>query len=77
MTKISKIDKLRIDLLASILKSDKWEKKNPSNEEFGRLDFYLKKKKVKELSELKQEELDCLYKYVGELERTHPHFNQK
>lgn len=74
MQKILKIDTLRSNLLSSILKLDKWEKKIPSTENFNRLHLDVRKKKSEELTDLRRQEQVCLYKYVGELERTHPHF---
>ena len=77
MPRILKIDKLRSNLLRSILKSDNWQKKIPSKEEFQKLDVEQRAKMFKQARDLRSQEHKCLYKYVGELERTHPHFMKK
>ena len=77
VVKILKIDQLRANLLGAILKVDTCEKKNTSKEKFNTFALDVIKKQCKKITDLRRREQASLYKYVGELERTHPHFNQK
>jgi len=72
--KALKIDKLRANLLGTILKVDKCEKKEIPKEKFNGSALDVMKKQSKEITDLRHDEMVCLYKYVGELERTHHHF---
>ena len=74
MVKTLKMDKLRANLLRTILKVDKCEKKDISKEKFNVFALEVMKKQSKKITDLRQREMVCLYKYVGELERTHQHF---
>ena len=77
MTRTSKIDKLRSNLLSSILKVDNCEKKMHSKEKFNTFALDKIENRSKEIMDLRQSERASLYKYVGELERTHPHFQKE
>ena len=77
MLKTSKIDELRANLLRTILKVDNCEKKEILKQKSNDSDLDMIKKSSKEITDLRHNEILCLYKYVGELERTHHHFKQK
>ena len=77
MIKTLKIDELRINLLRTILKVDDFEKKEISKQKSNDSALDIIKKSSDEIRDLRHHEMACLYKYVGELERTHHHFNQK
>ena len=74
MLKTLKIDELRVNLLRTILKVDNCEKKEISKQKSDDSALDMIKKSSKEITNLRHNEMTCLYKYVGELERTHPHF---
>ena len=74
MLKTLKIDELRADLLRTILKVDNCEKKEISKEKSNGFTLDIMKKPSKEITDLRYDEIACLYKYTRELERTHPHF---
>jgi len=74
--KTLKIDELRANLLGAILEVDVFERENISKEKFNTFALNVTKKRSKEITDLRHHEQISLYKYVGELERTHPHFKQ-
>jgi len=74
--KTLKIDELRVDLLRTILKVDNCEKKEILKQKSSNSALDIMKKSSKEIRDLRHNEMVCLYKYVGELERTHHHFKQ-
>ena len=74
MLKTLKIDELRVNLLRTILKVDNCEKKEISKQKSDDSALDMIKKSSDEITNLRHNEMVCLYKYVGELERTHHHF---
>ena len=76
MLKTLKIDELRVNLLKTILKVDNFEKEEISKQNSNDSAHDMIKKSSKEIRDLRHNEMACLYKYVGELERTHHHFKQ-
>ena len=76
MIKTQKIDELRVNLLRTILKVDNCEKQEISKQKSSNSALDIIKKSSNEIRDLRHNEMACLYKYVGELERTHHHFKQ-
>ena len=76
MLKTQKIDELRVNLLKTILKVDDFEMEEISKQKSGDSALDMIKKSSDEIRDLRHNEMACLYKYVGELERTHHHFKQ-
>ena len=74
MLKTLKIDELRVDLLRTILKVDDFEMEEISKQKSNDSTLDMIKKSSDEIRDLRHNEMACLYKYVGELERTHHHF---
>ena len=74
MLKTQKIDELRVNLLKIILKVDDFEMEEISKQKSNDSTLDMIKKSSDEIRDLRHNEMACLYKYVGELERTHHHF---